>query len=374
MSVCRIVLGFGLCSLLLGAAAGDAGGRPGASLADIEQAWQRRQDAIKSLRVRWTEVRVQPKGFFDDLPDKTRTEPSPPTDLQLPGQGTLTFDDRNCRFEIKRRAWSVTKREVLDSEAIQVYREGKNTALTTKSVVVDHPSAEIGKPKRPGDIMEFTYWPITCFARGLNPTFAPFDLGAFELSGKTQVVNGRTCVELVTKSVASKTTRTRTLLLDPGRGFVLARYYTTNGGKMTLRLDVEYAPDPLLGWIPRAWDYVATTAKGFRLESKQVRQEGWEVNPDLGPDSFTLRLPPRTRVYDTTGGDAVQYVVDDDGEPGPSVPDAARPTYKQLVELATEKRWPLSVTTTVLIGTVAVGVLTVLVWRWRRTKRSMTAA
>jgi hypothetical protein len=254
----------------------------------------------------------------------------------------------------------------MGTEEVIVYKGDKNISLTTKSTIVDHPDAEIGKRARPEDVSEYTYWPITCLARGLNPKFAPFDIDQYEPTGKTQVIDGQKCVELVYTSRANNSRRF--LLIDPGRGFLLIRYYIVTDDRVTTRLDVKYAPDPKLNWVPKSWDYTASTPiGGWRLGSKQITLEACDVNIDLTADTFELRLPSGTRVYDEYDGAAKQYVIRDDGDSGPAMPDASRPTYKQLTALAQEARWTSSDTTIVVIAS-AVFLLAVLalIWRWRR--------
>lgn len=343
-----------------------AGESRGQSVDDIKQAWQRRQDGIRTMRVTWSEVRTQPKGYFDMLEGRLDAkEPKPPTDLRLPGRGTVTFDDQNFRLEVQRRKWSTKHSKVMDSEEVIAYRGDKNTALTTKSTIIDHPDAEIEKRRRPGDVMEFTYWPITCFARGLNPKFMPFDIDLYEPTGGTPSVDGRRCVELAHKTRANNSRQV--VLLDPGREFLLVRYYVVADDQVTTRLDVKYDPDPRTGWLPRSWDYAVSTPTGLRIESKQVTVEACDVGADLAADTFDLRLPPGTRVYDAYDGGAKQYVIRDDGNSGPAVSDADRPTYDRLTDLARrEGRWSGSVVATVIAGAALVLAVFALAWRWKR--------
>lgn len=354
--------------LVVWAALGVAGTITGQSVDEIKQAWQKRQDPIKTLRVSWSEVNTLPKGLIDQaLPNANPKAPNPPTDLRLPGRGMVSFDEQSLRAELTRSRWSVPHRKVMETEETNVFKEGKNTALLTKSTVVTHPSATIERRKKPADIMEYTFWPVTCFARGLSPTFAPFDLNDYELTGKRPTVAGRKCVELAHKTRTTNTTHF--LELDAERGFLLLRYFTLTNERMTLRLDITYSPDPALGWVPKSWDYAATSETGMPIGSRQVTRADWETNPELGADTFVNPLPPGTLVHDSTGGDAVQYVVRDDGRSGPPVLDADRPNYDQLTDLARSaarrERWWLI--TGVVAGALALIALAfTLSKRWRR--------
>jgi hypothetical protein len=320
------------------------------------------------MRVTWTEVRTQPKGFFDLVEGKLDTKaPNPPTDLRLPGSGTLIFDDSSFRADVQRKKWSTKFLKVMDTDSINVYKYDKDISLTRRSTIVEYPDAEIVRRTKSSNVMEYTYWPITCFARGLSLKFAPFDIDQYELTGNTQVVDKSRCIELTRISRANN--NREIALIDPSRGFLLVRYYIVTDGRVTTRLDVKYATDPKINWIPKSWDYaISTPIGGWRLGSSQITLEAYEINADLATDTFDLLLPPGTRVYDEYEGPAKQYMIRDDGDAGPAVPDAGHPTYEHLAELARkETRWLSSGGVIVIASTIL--VLAVLILAWRRMRR-----
>ncbi|MBX9626048.1 MAG: hypothetical protein K2X82_19785 [Gemmataceae bacterium] len=328
LATTAVCIGLGLTS----AGIADAQPKP-PTIDEIKQAWQRRQDEIKSLRMTYNEVRTQPKGsleFFGVPPE--RSGPQPPRDLRLTGQGVVTLDGTRFRLRTERQRWSVEESRVGVAEDESVYSGDKNVSLMVKSPGRSQPDAEITKRQRPLEGLEYTYLPITCYARGQNPRFAPLDLDEYEVADRSPVVNGQRCVELVKANRGNA--GGSHVLLDPNRGFTLLRYWLVNRGRVTLRLDVQYAAAGGLDCAPASWDYAITTPAGEPIESKQVKVEVLEINPNLASTEFDLSLPPGTRVYDEYNGQATRYVVRSDGQPGPAVPDASHPTYEQLAALA----------------------------------------
>ncbi|MBX9583363.1 MAG: hypothetical protein K2X87_23930 [Gemmataceae bacterium] len=344
--------------------AGVASGQQRHSIDEIKQAWQRRQDDIRAVRMTWTEVHTLPKMFFDLLPGRADTK-KPPTDLQLAGRGALTFDDHSLRLSVERRSWSVVHGKVMDLEEVNTYQGDRDTVLTIRSTVVDYPDAHISKKPKAGGAVEYTVWPAVCYARGRNPKFTPIELEEFNLTTNLSVADGRRCVELVRASRFH--TSRELLLLDPARGFVLVRYSVTTDGRVTTRLDVRYASDPVRGWVPKSWDYAVSTPTGALVEANQVNVEAFGINPDLDANTFHLTLSSGTRVYDEYDGPAKQYVIRADGGPGTAVPDSAHPTYERLTELAEKGgRWVPQSRVAVIAGVAVLLSTVVTVWWWRR--------
>jgi hypothetical protein len=351
--------------LVVLAAAGESRGQ---TLDQIKQAWQQRQDSIKNMRVSWTEFFTEPKGYIDLVlrGQINAPNPKPPTDLRLPGRGTVTFDDHNLRLLLQRKKWSVKYEKVMDREQVNVYTGDKDVVLTTKPIIIDYPDAKIWKHAKPEEVGEYTYWPLTCYARGLNPTFAPLALDTFEVTGKTQTIDGRPCLELVKLSRSNN--GRQVLLLDPGRDFLMVRYAIVMNDRVTLRLDVKYASDATWKWLPKTWDYAAVSPTGLRIGSRQVQLESCDINTDLAPETFDLQLPPGTRVYEEYDGPAKQYVIKDNGEPGRAIPDSASPTYEQLTALPPRASWLRSNTAIVMAGVTFLLAVLALTWRWRRSR------
>ena len=322
--------------------AGPAAAQAKDTIEDVRKAWQARQDGIKAVGMTWTEVRTQPKGALDTPgKDEPGQGPQPPTDLRLPGRGTLTFDDRGLRLEVTRDKWSVTKHRVMSTEETRVHEQDKDVSLTTKSAIADRPSALIAKKRRPGNVMEYTYWPVTCYARGLDARLAPFDLADYELSPRTPVVDGRPCVEFVRNSRTNNAAER--VWLDPRRGFVLVQYSMTVDAQTVRRLDVGYANDPTRDWVPSVWDYVAKHPTGDLIESKRVTADVQFLDAPWPAATFGLLLPPGTQVYDEYNGPVVHYVIRADGDPGPKVPDAPIPDLRAVVGSGRERHPPVGV-------------------------------
>ena len=133
----------------------------------------------------------------------------------------------------------------------------------------------------------------------------------------------------------------------------------------TWQLDVTYSPDPLVGWVPRSWEYIIRAGTGIQiLESGRRTVSQYELNVSIADREFDINLPHGSRVIDMGSGKEVQYVIKEDGGKGRAIPVTANPTYEDL-----QKAEPRSMRRIAIGGAavlLAVSILMILWWRWRR--------
>ncbi|MBX9624868.1 MAG: hypothetical protein K2X82_13770 [Gemmataceae bacterium] len=342
---------------------GRAEGQQTYSVEQIKQAWQQRQDRIASVKMSYTEVRIKSKKSFELFRPRLANEIPPDADLTLPGRGSVSFDNARIKISTEYKNWSLQQGRLIDSKDESLFSDSKNLSIYYHP---EHPEAEISKRSRPLEGSDYTFWPIKCYARGVNRTLTPLNLPDYEPTNGVQVVAGQRCMELV-KSDREGSGRT-VVLLDTARDFLPLRYLIVENGSVTFRLDIRYGPIAGESLAPVAWDYAFMTLTGSLIESKRVAVESLILNPQLSSDEFTLSIPPGTRVYDQFGGPAKRYVIRSDGVEGPSIHDDQHPTYEQLTQLAENRRRNTQLLLVAGFVVVAVAVpLLVFVVRRRRT-------
>ena len=171
-------------------------------------------------------------------------------------------------------------------------------------------------------------------------------------------------------------TRSRGVLVDeyavdPGRDFLIARYEVLNQGKTIVSIDINYAAEPRVGWMPSAWHTIFLGPSGNLIIDHKGRVTACAVGERPDPSSFELPFPPRTWVRDDSLGES--YIVKDDGGERRIAKGEMRPgiTFNDLIKsepgMAGVSRAPAwrSWTLTIAVGVFLASIMTLFVRRLR---------
>jgi hypothetical protein len=195
----------------------------------------------------------------------------------------------------------------------------------------------------------------------------------YQFAGRRVPIDGRSCAEVTRRSLAENLTES--LFLDTEREYVVRRIDTYTKDMLILRLTIDYAPDPVAGWLPRTWSQVSRSPTGELLTSGKGRMETAEANPTVSDTDFDPKYPPGTLVLEESGSkprSTTARVVDAQGNPGVAVPLTPKLTYEQ-VALANESAVGIrSWVTALLIAAGVMCVAVVAVWVSRRWSRNAT--
>jgi hypothetical protein len=342
---------------------------------DVLKVWEAREAKVKTARFAWDKREVVPKDSGRDLAGdriKDDTRPNPPNDLPLDGKCRLTIAAGRFRYEYDGREWIPEQYEVRPKVSVSTFDDRTYKRVRLAGDVAGYPSAGINPTAERSEFNDLSIHPLWRAVRGAQAVAKKFPLLLYEPTGRRVVVNGRPCLEFARES--HRTDTKHRLYLDPERDFQVVREITTAKEVVTLKLDVVYAANPELGWLPSAWEYVARGRSGQPLVSVACKLTSAEINPTVRDSEFDVQLPPGTRVSDVTSGKEVQYVIREDGDKGREVVrDGRGITYQQLVEAGPE---PFS-WRNVLVGVSLVGLVgscVVLAWRrWARRPSSGSA-
>ncbi len=363
-----------VAAALCAAPAEGKGGPPTAE--DVLKVWKAREEKVKTARFAWDRRETVPKDFYRrELGERVvGTGPQPPSDLALTGKCRLSVGYGVMKYEYDGSAWSVKHHEARPGSTLSTFDGNLYKRIHVKNVADNYPDAVIKLPGK-NTSMEFNdvgILPLWLAVRGAQMVAQQhYPLLLYEPSGQTMAIGGRPCREFVADN--RQTGVTSRLYLDAERDYQLVRNIDTFKDIVTLKVDVAYAPNPEVGWLPDKWEYVIKDRQGRVGVSVACKLTSAEINPTLPEGEFDAQLPPRTRVTDLTGEKEVQYVVRDDGANGRAVTldsSVPVPTYEQLVDAARE---PFPWRRVLLAGS-AVGIgssLTALVW-WRLRRRSRT--
>jgi hypothetical protein len=347
-----------------------------ADIEDVVKAWKDREAKVTSFRFEWVNRVTLPKGRLtrNPLPDTRPTTDIPPHDVVFDAPAYLAADGRKVRMKYDYRHW--------DPAANRAYAEHNDSAFDGTNFRVKSvydppsypPSGSVLVATGHRDVRLAQNQPVLAAVRGTTPGCEPFDLAAFEPTGRTVPVNGVACAEFTYQKAGTVKPYKHTLYLDPARGHLLIRSTAHADGKLHRQLDVSYDADPLIGWVPRAWEHVTYDKSGHVYLAGRCTRTAYELNPRLPASEFDLDFPAGARVMDKTTGVEVESVVQPDGRPGKAFPRGMAKTYDELraagpAETPRKWWWPSAT-----LAGVCAGSAGLLGWRAAARARRTTPA
>jgi hypothetical protein len=344
-------------------------GKP--SIDDILEIWKKRQDKVASARFELDCEQTIHKGvnsFFMDL-DRGKTgsadelEPSPPRDYLVKGTSSVSLDGGKLRHSSDHQNWDPRGRKLYAEHYVDVFDGHLFKDLQDPASGQDsHASAVIRTCNRSESAGKFDILPLIFTFRGSHPQFFQ-DLPKFQLTGQTITVAGHPCLEFVRDR--GPPGQREFLYVDRIRDYVVVKEMIVFEGQPNWQLDVKYAPDDAVGWIPKSWQYVIRFGKEHRIiHSGRRTLVRYEINPPMDDREFDIAFPPGTLVHNESSGDYLLSVVRDNGESGTEIPLSRNPTYEDLQKASPGmNRWTLITVSAVILALALAAWL--LFRRWR---------
>jgi hypothetical protein len=264
----------------------------------LGQAWQRRQDAVATARFEWQSDRG---------------------DGSTPFASSFLFDGRKCRYTTHHDGEYLSTFDGNRGMRWHAGRGGGGPVGT--GAILSQPVFD--------DALNVHLKAITLCLRPLDPNFdggAP--LSDFEIVSRDDAVDGRSCMLLRQRADASKHNVVFLLYVDPERDFVVLRWATEVDGKLWAQLDIAYAQDAVIGWVPSGWNLFMP--RGTNPERYTCTVTDYALNEPLSDKLFVIDFPPGTYVVNRASGE--QYLLRDGGEKRFIAPaEKGRATWGELM-------------------------------------------
>ena len=322
----------------------------------LRQAWQRRQDLVKTARFEWK----------SDC-QKRSNSASEPIPVHRPAV-IFMLAGRRCRYSTPlidlANAASPTQGEYLST-----FDERRSMQL------VSHRTKRAGTGiiyagQEYEDVNNINFHAVTLCFRPLDPRFHQGqDLSDYSLAPSQEVVEGVRCVVLRSRTSSFRSTVMHSLWVDPSRAYVIVRRTCEVDGRLSTQLDIDYAVDEVAGWVPSAWHTWFMFHNGSVGSQCTATVKSYSLNEPLEDENFVIDFPVGTFVDDRASG--AQYLLRRNDEKRLIAPVERRrgATYEQL--MATEygkaglrQGWMSRRLLIVAIG--AFFVLCVVLVAWRR--------
>lgn len=379
------------CSVL---ATGRVAAQPSVTSDAIRDVWERRQARVQSVRIEWNERRTWTKGCITKWMTPAHKEraaasgkpglyddPAPSEDTTLEYQVAVLIKGDKMRYEHDGYQWSFDEKRFFFKPLVSTFdgKVGKHFYRLDKSESgAPMPSGSIRNESRHFHVNNILIRPVVTAFRGTNPWFANYDPVQMRATGRTAVIDGRSCVEVEIPSQPKFNPLLYRLWFDTDREFVLVRHLSFAGNRPNHKIDIRYRPDAVAGWAPSNWTIVTHVPDGTIESSYECTVTSIEFNRDLSDKEFDIEFPRGTWVNDLPNN--TEYVIKKSGEKREIIigelgnPNAS---YERLMEtdagqlLPGWKPWYRRFSTYLYaVATLAAVILLFRLARWRLSRRT----
>jgi hypothetical protein len=344
------------------------------TMEQILAVWKARQDKVTSARFDMSREETIHRGSTSLIDRERRrmagmpleTEPNPPRDYLVKGTSGVSLDGAKLRYSYDHQQWDPRGKKLYAEQYVDVFDGEFFKFLQDPASGQDsHASAAVRKHQASESALQFPILPLILAFRGVHPQFFR-DLPKFEITGKIMAISGRPCLELVRD--AGPPGQREFLYLDQNRSYVVVKEMIVHGGPPECQLDLTYAADELVGWVPKSWEYVMRFGKDHQfVNSGRNAVLRYELNPAMDESEFDIVFPPGTLVHNETSGDDLLSVVQDNGESGTELAAGLDPSYEALRKAGPPtNRWMLVTVSGVAFALALGGWICFRQWRLRR--------
>jgi hypothetical protein len=301
------------------------------SIDAIAKAWHKRQESVKTARIIWKQ-RKTTVGVKEELASFEFTSPKKAPSAAGPSADTKTTAPRRTASKLMHDSTLF-----LDGDAFAYTYDALGAAELNKAEfrakipshfkvvqtatdyqrysdlrsapqALDRPSAVVTLKKQ-GKCRESEFpdvRPLMLALRPFAPQLDPVDLSQYRISLQQGVIGNVPCLIL---EPIGEPKRRLSYWVDPARDYIVMRAMTSVKGQLRSRLDIDYARDPLLGWVPSGWSWLALNIAGGLDESFHSDVREFTLNQAIGTAVFHVEQPDGAVVHDLRqGGDIVRWI------------------------------------------------------------------
>lgn len=274
--------------------------KPAPTRAEIVNAWQKRQDAIKSARFAWTEQQTHPKGWLPNPRFPEREWLSIPAlliDRSYTVFKTLAVDGNKMRY-----TFELDRGEEPDGVDVIAKGRGLDKGLGTRrnysyvsvfdgqmgkavlSSLTGSPPSTIHQGTMNIDGQNLDTRAILMALRPLDPVIGHLLLDRAVTGGGRRIYKGRSQGILEERHDPSgwKTG----LWVEPERNCLVSRYRVAFEQKLMVDIDIDYTEDLRWGWIPSGWRISEMTADGTMQTVVVAKVSSYNINQPIPIEEF----------------------------------------------------------------------------------------
>lgn len=283
--------------------------KPVPARSELIQAWQQRQDRIRTFRFAWTEQQTHPQGWLPN-PRLRQHEwmdiPGLLADRSYAVSKTLVVDGNKMRyaFELDRKeepdeVHPVTRLPDLmpDGSRLRTHRafgEGKHYTYTsvfdgrTGTIrlwsVTDGPPAVIGHFMTNPDAQNLDTRAIMMAFRPLDPELGHVLVDRAITNLRRTLYQGRST--FLWEEQRDPSGWKTMMRIEPERDFLVSRYGIYFEQKLMMEIEIDYSQDAKWGWVPSGWRVSQMMADGSSRMTSVATVSSYTINVPIGPEEF----------------------------------------------------------------------------------------
>ncbi|AMV27094.1 hypothetical protein VT84_22015 [Gemmata sp. SH-PL17] len=318
----------------------------------VTAAWEKRQAAVKTMRVTFSSKTTTPKGVLTGFAfpkprapgEQGERKPSPPSDAIKTGTGELVLDGGKTRIVNHAPIWDFDKDDFVFCRHESSF-DGQTLTLF-QYPEPGWPQALIEKAERNQNTDDVLVAPLFGAVRGLHPELASsLCLSAYTQARRVGSEQERSLIELTRPR--NETRGEWKLWVDPSRDYAIVRMEAHDrDGKLVTKFTVTQSALPAATtiWLPQRWT-AALFRNGNLFKQIEVTTHAREVNAELSEVEFKPVLPVGTRVQEKIGNEMKDYIIRDGGQTREIQRDERKASYEDLVNSQTGDLAPRSPST-----------------------------
>lgn len=287
-------------------------------LKEMMAAWKKRQNQVRTLRAKWTEtIANEGEGLEQQV-------------ISL-----LMGDTQQMRLETRPPAQQNENEALLPGRKtpmISAFNGSKNFQFTGPLGPDDWPRGIVWSEKKYDEIHNSQIRPWLLHFRPFSTAVPNLSADRLKVVRLDSLAGGRKCT-MVETLPQKDFPLTGIYWVDPKRNFSIVRYVEKIRGIPAFELNIEYQPDPIVGWVPSAWN-AALANERFATLDRILR---YEINPKFTEADFKIEFPEGTIVFDRDLG--YRYLLLSNGKKRKITPEESVNgfQYKELITTKPEK-------------------------------------
>ena len=273
--------------------------KPVPSKDEVIEAWQKRQDAIKTFRFAWTEQQTHPKGWLPN-PRFTQREwsdiPALFKDRNYTVPKSLAVDGSKMRyfFELERKPEPDGFMIVSPQGNNKGLGEGKHYTYasifdgqrgkTTLTTLMESPPPVVSQSMTNVDAQNLDTRAILMAFRPLDPMMGHRLLDRAVTNQVRSFYQGKsTCLVEERRDPSGWK---MILRIEPERDFIIRQFLVVFESKLIAEINIDYVEDTKWGWIPNSWQVFQMLDDGSTRLLSDAKVTGYSINQPINGEEF----------------------------------------------------------------------------------------
>jgi hypothetical protein len=237
----------------------------------------------------------------------------PPNDINYESDVEFALNGDSIRHRHVPQAWSPELKGFKKTPELSVWTDKHHKYLYENgSAGRNTPQGGIQQPKGNVAILSPILRPMFATLRPTSNQASVYSLDKLKIIPRPEKIRGRPCVQGYVVEQDAQGTYRFSVWYDVERDYSLVREVHSLNGTITRQMDIDYAPNETVGWLPSRWNWSRRKdPRGSIDMTIRVEAVRAEFNQTLNSALFDIAFPVGTAVIDSVSD--TMYMVQPDG-------------------------------------------------------------